>query len=105
MFHTLVRHSLEHAAAMRPHSLVPAAERTRRRRRRNRENQPRRRRRRGVVFLFSLHETAFSLLHPRIVLLVRGVDEGVALLVFLNVFLHPEKRIVYILIMVVNNLS
>ena len=104
MFHTLVRQSLDHAAAMRPHSLVPAAAAaaaaTAKISRGGGGGGGS-----GGVFLFSLHETAFALLHPRIVLLVRGVDEGVALLVFLNVFLHPEKTIVYILIMVVNNLS
>ena len=43
-------------------------------------------------FAFKLHEAAFALLHPRVVLLVRGVDQRVGLLVLLDVLLHAEMK-------------
>jgi len=45
-------------------------------------------RRGGDLLQLLLHEAALPLLHPRVVLLVRGVDEGVGLLVLLDVLLH-----------------
>lgn len=37
----------------------------------------------------SLHDDALALLRPRVVLLVRRVDQGVVLLVLLHVLPHP----------------
>ncbi len=40
----------------------------------------------------SLHEATFPLLHPRVVLLVRSVDQRVRLLVLLDVLLHAKNK-------------
>lgn len=44
------------------------------------------------IRLWELHDGALPLFRPRIVLLIRSVDERVVLLVFLNVFSHPEIK-------------
>lgn len=43
-------------------------------------------------FTIILHDNAFALFGPRIVLLVRGVDQGIVLLVLLNERAHSAKK-------------
>lgn len=43
-----------------------------------------------LVLIPASHDDAFALLSPRIALLVGGVNEGIRLLVLLNVLSHPE---------------
>ena len=45
----------------------------------------------SLLVLTVLHDETLSLLRPRVVLFVDGVDEGVRLLVFLDELLQPGK--------------
>jgi hypothetical protein len=46
----------------------------------------------GTSLFIALHDYTFSFLGPRVALLVRGVDQWICFLVFLDIFPHPVNN-------------